>query len=93
MPRQVKAYACEFKCGQKVVMSKASMIDHEARCFHNPVKKACATCIHFEKEHDDNGMAAPYNESWVDLICHAKEECLDKLQNNCELHKIKDINK
>ena len=90
MPRQVKAYGCEFKCGQKVVVSKASMISHESRCFHNPTKRACITCKHFERIHDSNGMeGSSYLEEWVDLICRAKDECMDKLQNNCELHGLK----
>ena len=90
MPRQVKAYGCEYKCGQKVVLSKESMISHESRCFRNQEKKACVTCKHFEKEHNSNGMeGTSYLDEWVDLICHAKDECIDKLQNNCDLHELK----
>ena len=87
MPREVKAYGCEYKCGRKVVLSKASMIDHESRCFHNPEKRACATCVHFERENDNNGVEGPYYNSWVNLVCNAKDEQLDKLQNNCDLYK------
>jgi hypothetical protein len=89
MPREVKAYGCEFKCGKKVVLSKKSMIDHESRCFHNPEKKACVTCIYFEREHDDNGVEGAYYNAWINLMCNAKDECMTKLQNNCELHKSK----
>ena len=89
MPREVKAFGCEYKCGKKVVLSKASMVDHESRCFHNPEKKACVTCVHFEKEHDNNGVEGAYFNSWVNLLCHAKEEPLTKMQNNCELHQAK----
>ncbi len=89
MPRQVKAYGCEYKCGKKVVLSKKSMADHESRCFHNPEKKACVTCEHFEQERDDNGADGPYFNSWVNLFCHAKDETLIKLQNNCELYEPK----
>ena len=92
MPRQVKAYGCEYKCGKKVVLSKASMIDHESRCFHNPEKKACVTCVHFELEQDDNGMDGSYFDSWAVPTCNAKEEHLAKLQNNCELHQTKQGN-
>ena len=88
MPRQVTAYGCEYKCGQKVVLSKASMISHESRCFHNPLKKACASCFYFEKEQDDNGVEGAYHNSWVNLICHAGKD-ITKLQNNCELHELK----
>ncbi len=55
-----------------------------------PEKKACVTCVHFKKEYDGKGIDAPYNDSWVDLVCHAKEQCLDKLQNNCDLHELID---
>lgn len=91
MPVKRVAYSCDFKCGQKVVLSKDSMISHESRCFHNPINKACASCKHFEKEYDSNGMEGTnYLDEWVDLICHAQDECLAKLQNHCELHEPKD---
>jgi len=92
MPRQVKAYGCDFKCGQKVVLSKASMISHESRCFYNPTKKACATCKHFERFDDSNGMeGTPYNHEWTTLFCNAPKNFdeLDKMQNNCEFHELK----
>jgi len=89
MPRTVKAYGCDYKCGQKVVLSKASMISHESRCFHNPKNKACASCKHFERELDDNGMDEPYNHFWTVQVCHAKEINLDKLQSNCKSHETK----
>ena len=90
MPRQVKAYGCEFKCGQKVVLSKASMVDHESRCFRNPKNRACASCKHFEREQDDNGAEGAYNQSWVNLLCNTQEIHLDKLQHNCKFHELKD---
>ena len=89
MPREVKAYACEFKCGRRTVMSKKSMVDHESRCFHNPEKRACASCKHFEKEHDDNGVEGSFYNSWVNLLCHANEDYLFKMQNNCDLYEQK----
>ena len=89
MPREVKAYGCDYKCGRKVVLSKKSMTDHESRCFYNQAKKACVTCFYFEQELDDNGAEGEYNHSWVNLICHANDEHMDKLQYNCELHAIK----
>lgn len=90
MPRQVKAYGCEFKCGRKVVLSKKSMIDHESRCFYNPEKKACVTCKYFERQLDNNGVEGAYYNEWVIQLCNAKEEHLTKLQNNCRLHELKD---
>ena len=89
MAREVKAYGCQHKCGQKVVLSKKSMIDHESRCFYDPKKKACVTCVYFEREKDDNGLKGVYRDSWVNFVCHAKNEQMDKLQNNCAEHKPK----
>lgn len=86
MAREVKAYGCEYRCGKKVVLSKKSMIDHESRCFHNPEKKACVTCVYFERERDDNGMEGQYKDEWVNLICNANDTTLDKLQNGCHMH-------
>ncbi len=90
MARKVTAYSCDYKCGQKVVLSKKSMEDHETRCFHNPINKACASCKFFEIEHDSNGMEGTRDcHEWTDLICHAKDIAMDKLQNHCELHEPK----
>lgn len=90
MPRKVTAYGCDFKCGHKMVLLKKSMESHESRCFKNPLNKACATCKHFEKEHDGNGMeGTQFNHEWVNLICHAEDETLHTLQNNCEKHEVK----
>ena len=54
MPRKVTAYACKYKCGQKVVMSKQVMMQHEKTCKLNPDRRACATCKH-EYNDDDFG--------------------------------------
>lgn len=94
MAIKVTGYSCEFKCGRNIVKSKKTMIDHESRCFHNPEKKACITCAHFEKEQDGNGMdGTPYNQEWVNLLCHAgvnnpeSEEFI--FTSNCQSHKPK----
>jgi hypothetical protein len=91
MARKVTAYSCDYKCGQKVVLSKVSMLSHESRCFHNPANKACVTCVNFEKVFDSNGMEGTnYLEEWVELVCkHDEWECMDKLQHHCEHHKAK----
>lgn len=46
MPRQVKAYACEFKCGRNVTTHKADMERHEEQCWSNPANRTCKTCRH-----------------------------------------------
>jgi hypothetical protein len=40
----VIAYACSFKCGRRVTTKRKSMDEHEARCFHNPIHRACQSC-------------------------------------------------
>lgn len=52
MPRAITAYACNFKCGKKVDTVRKRMEVHEARCFCNPVRRACQTCIHFQADSD-----------------------------------------
>lgn len=86
------AYSCDFKCGKKVVLSKKSMEDHETRCFHNPEKKACASCKFFDKFSDGNGLeGTSMNEEWVALLCNAPEigEEIDSMTFNCEFHEPK----
>ena len=46
MPREITAYACKFHCRRRAVQDKKRMIEHEARCFHNPINRACQTCEH-----------------------------------------------
>jgi hypothetical protein len=90
MARKITAYACDYRCGRNSLTSKKRMEDHESRCFHNPDKRACITCKHFERQFDSNGMeGTQYLEEWVELICHATYECMDKLKNNCQLHEAK----
>ena len=44
MPREVKAYACKFRCGQRVNTHEEIIIEHERQCFKNPENKACPVC-------------------------------------------------
>jgi hypothetical protein len=70
MPREVKAYACEFRCGKKTTMRRASMVEHEAKCWRNPAAKACLTC-RYERMDDecDEIMTGPDSwwETWYKL--------------------------
>lgn len=91
MPRKITAYACDYKCGRKVCMSKKSMIEHEKICFCNPIRKACQTCKFFKKEsetiynpyHGGNPGSTDY-ESYFNY-CDADEDIdLEKgLRFNC----------
>ena len=85
-----QAYSCDYKCGRKVVLSKKSMEDHETRCFHNPEKKACASCKYFSVQSDDNGMIGTRDaHSWSWLDCSVQDIELDKMTSNCEFHEPK----
>lgn len=44
MPKEVKAFACSFGCGRKVLTSKKAMEAHEKTCAMNPERRACKTC-------------------------------------------------
>jgi len=46
MPIERKAFACLWKCGGRVTTSRKRMEFHESRCFRNPARKACQTCVH-----------------------------------------------
>ena len=50
MPRLVRAFACEWKCGRNVTTKKADMVRHESRCRNNPAARACPTCLHNDLE-------------------------------------------
>ena len=52
MPREVKAYACIYRCGAKVVLDPKTMAKHEQTCFANPARRACKTCRHDYKRPD-----------------------------------------
>jgi len=54
MPREIKAYACKYRCGQRINTKKEAMILHENICFLNTDRKACKTCEHWLNR--DNGI-------------------------------------
>lgn len=53
MPREVKAYLCEHKCGRRSVIKLKAMVEHEKRCAMNPARRACKTCEHNAAERYD----------------------------------------
>lgn len=46
MPREVKGYACKFRCGRGVTTKRATIVRHEQFCWCDPVKRTCKTCKH-----------------------------------------------
>lgn len=55
MPVQVKAFACAYRCGEPVKISWKAVASHETRCFSNPDRRACRTCVHYSTEQDEDG--------------------------------------
>lgn len=53
--RTVMAYACRFRCGERVTTCAGTILKHEQRCYKNPKNKACPACQCNQKEHGDYG--------------------------------------
>ena len=53
--RTVKAYACRFRCGERVTTCAETILRHEQRCYKNPQNRACPACRHNKKEYGDYG--------------------------------------
>ncbi len=51
MPTEIRAWACEFRCG-RIGTKPLSIASHEATCLKNPARRACRTCKHDHKEPD-----------------------------------------
>ena len=54
MPIEVKAYACQFKCGRRASTKKSGVEAHEQACYKNPENKTCMTCKHDARELGDD---------------------------------------
>ena len=52
MTRRVIAWACEYKCGRRVLTDRHAMERHEKTCKKNPARRTCATCKHEEWDPD-----------------------------------------
>lgn len=48
MAIKVVGWSCQFKCGERIKAKRKSMEAHEGRCFRNPARRACQTCLHDE---------------------------------------------
>ena len=85
MPRKVIAWVCAWGCGCKVTTKRASMVKHEERCFHNPARRACASCAHFEGWDTVNcGDGNLHNY----VLCTPKA-FPDKMQHDCDAYQPK----
>jgi len=65
MPREVKAYGCEFRCGHRVNTKRATMERHEEICWKNPARRTCLTCEH---ESVERGLMP--EEGWDGRSCY-----------------------
>jgi len=52
MATHVTRWQCDH-CGY-LLKTEKGMLRHEARCFHNPDLKACATCHYYQGNWNDN---------------------------------------
>ncbi len=50
---EVRAYVCDFCPRKKRLASASGAKRHEARCFYNPSRRACATCQHFSFDREE----------------------------------------
>lgn len=46
---KIEAYQCSF-CA-KIAKNRATIQQHEKKCFHNPTTKSCATCKNLDSNH------------------------------------------
>ena len=82
MPIETRAFKCSF-CGAKYYrISKATVTKHERTCWHNPERRACKTCEHYDNEQEE-GYYAGTNE-----FCEHFEEFLNMgICHECEAYK------
>ncbi len=78
MPRKITAYACQFRCGQRVNTHEEIIEYHEQLCFKNPKNKACPACEHNDRQYDDWGGF------WFDCDINAKPDTNNKFIKNCQ---------
>ncbi len=53
--RTVTAFACRFRCRERVTTCAGTILKHEQICYKNPKNKACPACRYNKKEHGDYG--------------------------------------
>ena len=91
MPIQVTAYSCQYRCGRKVATKRKAMEEHEARCYHNPLRRACQSCANFTHEmltvyNPDHGGDPGSTDYDVKVnYCAAEIDITKTLQCDCPL--------
>lgn len=84
MPRPIKAYACEYRCGHNVLTKRLAMVKHELRCFRNPDRRSCVTCVHDGEDSAGDGRDW---HGWRTCEIDARPEGKECIVE-CEHHKI-----
>jgi len=75
--KKITAYQCEF-CKHSLFLSRAGAKKHEEKCWLNPKRKSCATCLHVYHKID-------MGESEYVWFCAANEAApFKKKIENCE---------
>ena len=46
--KEVTAFICDYCPRKRRFAARGTAVRHESRCFYNPIRKACASCAHFE---------------------------------------------
>ena len=64
MPRLVKKYLCDFRCGTNAMPSIERAVEHEAVCRRNPERRTCDTCKFYELVEDHDYADDPYPMLW-----------------------------
>lgn len=66
--KKVTAYQCEFCRSPKLFLSRSGAKRHEDRCWLNPARKSCATCMNLDEGVEE---LEPYGMTWrcLENVC------------------------
>lgn len=86
--QEVTAFICDFCPRKRRFAQRGTAKRHEARCFYNPARKACASCKHFayEKSYYDHetGYSEEGGPSCAKDMLHSGPEISSQLRSECE---------
>jgi len=82
MPREIKKYLCEFRCGKKAQSTLQQIKAHESVCWKNPERKSCLTCKHESYEIHGDGY-----RTWAERSCKLLGyDKFESLLSSCKYH-------
>jgi hypothetical protein len=86
--KTVTAYICDFCPRKKRFAASVTAKKHEAQCFYNPVRRACATCVHYSYEkpiyESETGYSEGGNFCAKDMLNVLTEEVTTELRSECD---------